>query len=170
MLQKKMMIFLVAFLVTGLFSMPPVDAAQSPYPRQPISLIVPYAAGAGTDMNARVIGKYGTKYLGVPVVVINKPGAAGGVGYTQLAMAKPDGYTIGYTNLPNMIQLILEGSVKFKAEDFKPIIGQVKETKVIAVSQKSPFKTVEELVDYAKKNPGSCWGPPTDLAATTRVS
>jgi tripartite-type tricarboxylate transporter receptor subunit TctC len=152
MFEKRMLVFLVALLLAGPFSAPPADAAQ--YPRQPITLIVPFVAGAGTDTNARIISKYAPKFLGVPVVVLNRPGAAGAIGYTQLAQAKPDGYTIGYTNLPNMIQLVVDGNVKFKIEDFKPIIGQVKESKVITVIQKSPFKTIEELVEFAKQNPG----------------
>ena len=152
MLRKIMMVILVVSMVAGSVSVLWAGAPQ--YPRQAITLIVPYAAGAGTDNNARVIGKYAVKYLGVPVTVINKPGAAGAVGYAQLATAKPDGYTIGYTNLPNMVQVVLEGIVKFRTEDFTPIIGQVKENKVITVAKKSPFKTIEELIQYAKQNPG----------------
>jgi tripartite-type tricarboxylate transporter receptor subunit TctC len=87
MLEKKAMVFLVALMVAGLGSTTPADAAQQ-YPRKPITLIVPYVAGSGTDTNARVIAKYSTKYLGVTVVVVNKPGAAGALGYTQLAQAK----------------------------------------------------------------------------------
>ena len=70
-----------------------------------------------------------------------------------MATSKPDGYTIGYTNLPNLVQVILEGVVKLRIEDFIPIIGQVKENKVIAVAKKSPFKTIDELIQYAKQNP-----------------
>lgn len=150
--RKMMMVVLVASIVAGSLSVLWAGAPQ--YPKQAVTLIVPYAAGAGTDNNARVIGKYAVKYLGVPVTVVNKPGAAGAVGYAQLATAKPDGYTIGYTNLPNLVQVVQEGVVKFKLEDFTPIIGQVKENKVIAVAKKSPFKTIEELIQYAKQNPG----------------
>ena len=152
MLRKIMMVILVVLTVGASVSVLWAGAPQ--YPKQAINLIVPYAAGAGTDTNARVIGKYAVKYLGVPVTVINKPGAAGAVGYDQLATAKPDGYTIGYTNLPNMVQVVLEGIVKFRIEDFSPIVGQVKENKVITVAKKSPFKTIEELIKYARQNPG----------------
>lgn len=128
------------------------------YPAKPISIIVPYAPGGGTDANARIIEKYAPKYLGQPVAIINKPGAGGAVGYTELSKAKPDGYTIGYTNLPNMVQLVVEGKVHFKIDDFEPIAGQVKENKLIAVSAKSPFKTIEDLIAYAKANPSKLNG------------
>ena len=133
-------------------------AMAGSYPEKPISIIVPYAPGGSTDVNARIIEKYAPGYLGVPIAIINKPGAGGAVGYTELATSKPDGYTIGYTNLPNMVQLVLEGNVHFKIEDFEPIAGQVKENKLIAVSMKSPFKTIEDLVEYAKANPGKLNG------------
>ena len=78
MLRKILMVFLVVSMVAGSVSV--LVAAAPQYPKQAITLIVPYAAGAGTDNNARVIGKYAVKYLGVPVTVMNKPGAAGAVG------------------------------------------------------------------------------------------
>lgn len=153
MCKKFGMLVLAGFMILGLIAV--CGAENSPYPAGPISIIVPYAAGSATDVNARVIEKFAAKYLGVPVAIINKPGAGGAVGYTELANAKPDGYTIGYTNLPNMVQLALAGNVQFKIEDFTPIIGQVKENKIIAVTTKSKFNSIDELVDYAKKNPES---------------
>jgi tripartite-type tricarboxylate transporter receptor subunit TctC len=156
MVKKSVMVILSVVIFAGITWITP--AISGGYPEKPISIIVPYKPGGGTDSNARVIEKYAKKYLGVPAAIINKPGAAGAVGYTELSTSKPDGYTIGYTNLPNMIKLVLDGNVHFKLEDFEPIIGQVKEKKLIAVTSKSRFKTIEDLVEYAKDNAGKLNG------------
>ena len=158
--QIGIVLFVTLFFL-GSFGASGVQAG--PYPEKPISIIVPYGPGGSTDANARIIEKYASKYLGTPVAIINKPGAGGAVGYTELASSKPDGYTIGYTNLPNMVKLVLQGNVHFKLEDFEPVIGQVKENKLIAVPVKSPYKTIEDLIKDAKANPdklnGATSGP-----------
>src|SRR6478609_8827509 len=77
--------------------------ASAAYPETPIKMIVAYAAGGGTDITARLLAQYTQKHLGgdASIVVINRPGAGGGIGFTELTNAKPDGYTIGFINTPN---------------------------------------------------------------------
>ena len=84
--------------------------ARAGYPEQPIKMIVAYAAGGGTDIIARVMAPYIGKYLGsgASIVVVNRAGAGGGIGFAELANAQPDGYTIGFINTPNVLTIPIE--------------------------------------------------------------
>jgi tripartite-type tricarboxylate transporter receptor subunit TctC len=137
---------LISFLCSGI-------AAGGSYPEKAIKIIVPYKPGGGTDINARVIDKFAKKFLGVPIAIINKPGSGGAIAFTELFKAKPDGYTIGYTNLPGYIMLAMDSQVAFSAHSYEPIAGQVYAPKFLVVKKDSEFKTVDQLIEYAKKNP-----------------
>ncbi|ATW28266.1 hypothetical protein DCMF_00520 [Candidatus Formimonas warabiya] len=133
----------------------PAEPEKISYPEKPIDFIVPFAAGGGTDLNARVIEKLAEKYLGQPVVIVNKEGAGGQVGYELIAQAKPDGYTIGYLNLPGAIQIAADRETKYDPlNSYEPIIMQVLEPKLVAVRKEAPWQTMQEYIDYAKANPG----------------
>src|SRR5437763_5227229 len=82
-------------------------SAHAAYPEQPIKMIVAYAPGGGTDIIARVIAPFIEKYLGkgAQIVVSNRGGAGGGIGFAELAKAPPDGYTIGFLNTPNVLTI-----------------------------------------------------------------
>lgn len=129
-----------------------VEAAN--YPNKPITMIVSYAAGGGTDVAARTVAKYAEKYLGQSIVVENRTGAGGQIGFTALARARADGYTIGLINVPaiNLIAATRPG-VTYKMSDFEPIANVVLDPMVLAVKADSQFKTMSDLVDYARKNP-----------------
>jgi tripartite-type tricarboxylate transporter receptor subunit TctC len=125
------------------------------YPSKPIVLIVPYSPGGGTDVAARVIAKYVEPYLGQPIVVENKAGAGGQVGWSALAKAKPDGYTIGFVNSPSILLVkALREDVPFNITDFVPIANIQLDPAVIVVHPDSPLKTMKDFIDYAKKSPG----------------
>ena len=96
------------------------------YPNRPITLQVPYPAGASTDVGARIVAAIAEKDFGKPVIVINKAGAGGQIGWTELAHSKPDGYYLGMINLPHLPSAILDPERKatFKGEDIVPIISQ----------------------------------------------
>ncbi|HSR13524.1 MAG TPA: tripartite tricarboxylate transporter substrate-binding protein, partial [Thermodesulfobacteriota bacterium] len=89
------------------------------YPNKPITLQVPYPAGGSTDVGARIAAAFAEKELGKPIVVVNKAGAGGQIGWTELARQKPDGYYLGYINLPHLPSAILDPERKatFKGED-----------------------------------------------------
>jgi tripartite-type tricarboxylate transporter receptor subunit TctC len=125
------------------------------FPKKPINLIVSFAAGGGTDLGARVLATYVEEDLGVPVNIINKPGGGGWVGWTELANAKPDGYTIGYLNTPNLITGYMNPALERKQDidSFAPIANHITDGGVIAVkADDDRFKTIEDLIEYAKKN------------------
>jgi tripartite-type tricarboxylate transporter receptor subunit TctC len=135
------------------------------FPDKPIQLMVAFPAGGSTDVAARIVAAIAEKALGQSIVVVNKGGAGGQIGWTELVRQKPDGYYIGFINLPATNTVILDPERKaiFTEKDFTPIINQVLDPGVIWVRADSPYKTVQDLIDAAKKSPG------TIRAATTGI-
>lgn len=123
-------------------------------PAENVTMIVAYKAGSGTDNTARVLSQYATEYIGKTVVIENQEGGSGSIGWTALAQADPDGYTLGFVNLPTLCSNIVEELGDYTMEDFVPICNHVNETAMVLVAANSPFNTLEELVTYAKDHPG----------------
>ena len=96
----------MVLLVWGVFVLP-VWAQAAGYADKPIDVIVAYAPGGGTDVGARVLAKMAKKYIPQPLVVVNKPGAGGEIGFTALVQATPDGYAMGFINPPPTVMLPL---------------------------------------------------------------
>ena len=132
------------------------SAYAADYPTKPITLQVPYPAGASSYVGARIVAAMAEKQIGQPIVVVNKAGAGGQVGWTELARQKPDGYYLGGINLPHLLTAILDPERKatFKAEDIVPIISQALDPTTISVRPDSPWKTLKDLIEDAKKKPG----------------
>ena len=141
------------FLVAALLVLPAYGAAAD-YPAKPIDVIVAYAAGGGTDVGARILAKVAKKYISQPLVIVNKPGAGGELGFTALAQAKPDGYTIGFINPPTIVLLPLQRKVAYQMSDFKYIINVMEDIGCLCVRAESRYKTVGDLVKDAKAKPG----------------
>lgn len=124
---------------------------------RPITHIVAYPPGGGTDVTARLLAPMLEKELGVPVQVVNKPGAGGQVGFTELVRSKPDGYTIGNLILPTVITTYLnpERKAVFSRKSFELLALQDNDPGIIAVKTDGPYKTLKDLIDAAKAKPGS---------------
>jgi len=131
------------------------DPARAQYPERNLVLIVPYAAGGGTDVTARLLGKDLETVLGKPVVVENRSGGGGWIGWGGLAAAAPDGYTIGYLNVPSMYAGYLDRQYNRKEtlDSFTPLMNHVIDYNVWTVKADSPFKTVKDVIEAAKKAP-----------------
>ncbi|MBO4317117.1 MAG: tripartite tricarboxylate transporter substrate binding protein [Mailhella sp.] len=130
--------------------------AFAAYPEKSVTLIVPYGAGGGTDVTARMLAVDLEKQLGKSVVVENLGGGAGWIGWGKLAASKPDGYTIGYINVPNIYAGYLNPKMK-RAESlnsFTLISNHVTDPCVWVVSAQSPYKSLKELIEAAQKAPG----------------
>jgi putative tricarboxylic transport membrane protein len=134
-----------------------IGAAHAQYPERGLILIVPYGAGGGTDITARLLAKDIEPALGKPVTVENRAGGGGWVGWGALAAARPDGYTLGYLNVPSMYAGYLDPQVgrKETLESFTPLMNHVIDYNVWAVKADSPFKTVKDVIDAAKRSPES---------------
>jgi len=132
-------------------------SAQAAYPERPITLIVPFPPGGGTDLSARLIMPYIEKYLGndAKIVVINKGGAGGDIGAAEIAKSKPDGYTIGFMNVPNTLMKSHERPTSWTLASFLPIANLVYDPAVFAVLPKGKYQTLAALAADAKKQPGA---------------
>lgn len=146
-------LLLFAFSLFGL--MPATSAAA--YPERPINLIIAFAPGGGTDIVARAMAPYIEKYLGdgARIVVYNRPGAGGAIGFGAIASAAPDGYTIGFLNTANLLAIPIERKAAFTWESFDLLGNIVDDPTSFVVHADSPYKTVADLVAYAKANPGA---------------
>jgi len=121
------------------------------YPAKPIELIVPFGAGGGTDVLARVFAEAAKKHVSQPIIVLNKPGASGGIGLSEVVAARPDGYKIAMITV-EMAIIPHMGIAKFSPEnDFTPIVRLNADPVVLTVRAESPWKTIEEIVDAATK-------------------
>ncbi|MGI9521312.1 MAG: Bug family tripartite tricarboxylate transporter substrate binding protein [Hyphomicrobiaceae bacterium] len=124
------------------------------YPSKDITLIVPYKPGGGSDGQARRLQAGLEKNLGVKIRIIYKTGGGGAIGFNELYRSKADGYTISNVVVPNIIVTSQGKDVGYKPDEFSYIGMTERSVGALAVSKESPFKSLKDLVDYAKKNPG----------------
>jgi tripartite-type tricarboxylate transporter receptor subunit TctC len=131
-------------------------AVAQPYPSRPITIVVPFAAGSGTDSITRIIGQHLSVALGQSVVVENKVGASGVLAATYVARAAPDGYTLLMaTNSTHSANPYLFKNLSYDpVKDFAPVARAGSYVFMLVVNKDIPAKTLGELVAYAKANPG----------------
>ncbi len=148
-----MLLIMRALLVAAVSAVPAAGWAQS-YPTRSIEMIVPFPAGANSDLAARPLADALSKALGQPVVVANKDGAAGVIGTSAVAAAQPDGYTLGFSAMGVVTaQPHLRDGLRYSAASFD-YICQVTDVIVVAsVSNESPHKSFKDLVAYIRANP-----------------
>jgi tripartite-type tricarboxylate transporter receptor subunit TctC len=131
----------------------PLTAAAQNYPSRPITLIVPWGAGGGTDATARIIGSLLEKELGQPVTVVNRTGGSGVVGHAAIASAPPDGYTIGMATV-EISMMHWQGLTDLNGASYTPIGLVNADPAGIEVRADAPYKTVQDLLAAIKANPG----------------
>jgi tripartite-type tricarboxylate transporter receptor subunit TctC len=145
---------LLASALLGLLSVvSALPAAAQNYPARPITLIVPWGAGGGTDATARIIGSLMEKDLGQPVTVVNRTGGSGVVGHAAIASAQPDGYTIGLATV-EIGMMHWQGLTELTSASYTPIGLVNADPAGVQVRADSPYKTVNELLAAIKANPG----------------
>lgn len=143
-----------------------VGAASAEYPERPISLTVAYGAGGATDFQARIVTMMAAKedkkgdpvYLNSqPMVILNRPGAGGQVGWNRFVQrAKSDGYELAAYNVPHFIaqSIVFPRKVKYNIDNLEPVANWGADPAVLIVNKDSPFNSVQDVIDYAKANPG----------------
>lgn len=138
----------------------PASAAMA-YPDKPVTLIVPFPPGGTTDIAARAMGNAMQEHLGQTIVIENRPGAGGNLGMDVLSRAKPDGYTIamGTIGTQSINQFLYQDMPFDPAKDFDPIALVMTAPNVISVKADSPYKTLADVIEAAKKQPLS-YGTP----------
>jgi len=152
------------FIVSG-------GTVYAAYPERPITLLVGFAPGGSLDLSARALAASVEKILGQPVVIENKTGGTGTVALAALLSQKPDGYTLCATPSSVLIRVSQMQQVPFKPlKSFKSIIGYTAPQLGIAVKSNAPWKTLKDLVNDARKNPGKIKYATTGVGSTTHAA
>ncbi len=137
------------FIVWSALSM-----AQDVFPSKSINVVVGWAPGCSTDLGVRIVAGQVSNELGVSLILLNKPGAGGMVGSELVRQSKPDGYTLFGASIGIITIPILDPKCPYIIDDFDPICLHDKQFNLIAVRSESPFKTIKEVIDFAKSKPG----------------
>lgn len=148
--MKKLLKTLLSVALAFTVAAPAIAA----YPDKPVNMIIAFTAGGSSDVQARIMQKYWNRYAPQPWVFIYKTGAGGIIGFTEIANAKKDGYTIGGLNTPHIILQSLAQNAQFDPlTSYDYLCQVVNDPQVIAVRKDSPYKSVEELLAAAKADP-----------------
>lgn len=142
----------VVLLVSGCGKKETVSEVK--YPTKPINLIIAFTAGGSSDVQARIVDKYWKEEFGQNLAFQFKVGAGGQVGFTEIAKATPDGYTIGGVNVPHIVLQALSPQATFSKDDFIMLAQVVNDPLVVAVRKESPIKTLDQLLAEAKAKDG----------------
>ena len=150
-------LYLLMFLAPHAASAQP---AAGRYPDKPVRLVVPFAAGASTDIVARLLGQKLSEAWGQQFITDNRPGAAGGIGAETVARATPDGYTVMITNPgPSLNNILLKSKPAYTFADFAPVIYIGSAPVIVVANPRFAPNDMKELIAYAKANPGKAtWG------------
>lgn len=140
----------------GLAGLLPASRAQdTPYPEQPVRIIVGFAPGGGVDLLARALAKKLGERLGQPFIVDNRAGAGSTIGSNAVAKARPDGYTLLFNSIAHSINQGLYPSLPYDTlKDLTAVSPVATAPNAISAHPGAPFKTLPEMLDYARKNPG----------------
>lgn len=143
--------------VTGCSTSKEKEAGPSTakYPTKDITTILAFSAGGSSDVQARIVEKYFKEEFGASMIITYKTGAGGETGFTEIAKANPDGYTIGGLNVPHIVLQPLARETGFTIDSFAYIGQVVNDPQVIAVMKDSKYNTLQELIEDAKANPGN---------------
>jgi tripartite-type tricarboxylate transporter receptor subunit TctC len=153
MIAKGLLLFPIAAIGLALAA---CSALAQTYPDKPIRIVVPSAPGGPTDLPARLASQILPPRLGQPVVVENRPGAAGALGARSVAGAAPDGYLLlaGNTSVFAVLPSVSAGAGYDPTRDFAAVAKVSESYQILVVHPSSPWKTIREFVDHAKTNPG----------------
>lgn len=151
-MKKNLSLLLV---VLGLMALNSLAVSAGEFPEKEISFLVGFAPGGSTDTTVRVVSAASSKMLGQPVVVINKPGAGGALALSTLATSTADGYTVGNFNISAPMGNVIKSTDPFNVlSDFAPICNLTSFPNIVVVPADSPFKTLDEMLQAARKKPG----------------
>jgi tripartite-type tricarboxylate transporter receptor subunit TctC len=154
-MKRIVSLFLVSLvLISTIFASGAEEKQTAAYPNKTIQMVVPYGAGGGADISIRLLTKYLEKELGQKFVVQNVSGGSGTIGFTQLANAKPDGYTLGYFSSTQSNDSLLFEGITYGDTSFTPISLFASDPHIVIASKASGITTMQDLIDAAKKNPG----------------
>lgn len=164
------MIRLLTILIALVLPLTAARAADT-YPNRPIRLILPFAAGGGTDAVARILAQQVSKQMGVAVVVENRAGANGNIGAETVARSAPDGYTLLYNTSFIVTNPWLYKALAYDAQkDFAPVLLTARVPLMLVVNPSVPAKTLAEFVAYAKARPGQLSYASSGIGGSTHLA
>ena len=142
-------------MVLGSMLLAGAGFAAEKYPSRPITFVVPLGPGGMTDVTGRLLAEKFKAELGQPVLVVNKPGANGAIGLKYAQSQKADGYTVIVSILTdNFVSPYFQGVDPFQLKDFSFVASYMPQERVLFTTPDKPYKSFQEFLDYAKKNPG----------------
>jgi tripartite-type tricarboxylate transporter receptor subunit TctC len=150
---KKVSLLILSTLLVG--SVAIQSAFGKEYPTKPVEFFCPYSPGGIADLAVRLVAEIGSKYLGQPIIAVNKTGAGGSIAAADVISSKPDGYKIVLLTNLFFATTTKTQKIPFDPNDLIPITNIMASIEGIMVRGDSPWKTLAELLDYAKKNPGT---------------
>ena len=146
-----------------------VAQAGQPYPTKPITVYIPLGAGDTSDIFIRTIAPYMEKYLGQPLVLVNKPGSGGATAISALQTAKPDGYTMSWANLPTLVILPQMRKLVYDPKAFSYIATPMEFEYILFVKKDSPYNSLKDMVEAARKKPDSLLYSTPGLGSTNHL-
>jgi tripartite-type tricarboxylate transporter receptor subunit TctC len=151
-IMRRHVIYLMALAVVFSFSIP-AEAAET-YPSKPVEVIIPYDAGGAMDITARILAEHAKKYLGQPLVAVNRSAGGGAVGFSTTAQARPDGYTIAIISTPAILHEFMIKGTTYTYKSFAPITQVAFESPYLVVQKGGAFdRPLGEFIEYVRKNP-----------------
>jgi tripartite-type tricarboxylate transporter receptor subunit TctC len=158
-MSNRLLILILAVVLNGTLLVQ--TATGKEFPEKPIEIICPYTPGGSMDIMSRLVADIAPKYLGQPLLVVNKPGAAGSIAAADVISSKPDGYKLITLTSFFLAATVKTQKVPFNPDDLVPIANLMEFKFGMIVKGDSPWKTLGDLLDYARKNPGQLrWGHP----------
>ena len=152
--QRLRMAAAAAFILAGGWVCAPQANAEESFPSKPVTVVVPWAPGGGVDVTTRFFASKGEKYLKVPVIVENKPGASGVIGISAVNKAAPDGYTLVATTQGGFTMSQWVNNIDYAPEAFEPVLVQGETVMFLVAGPKAPATDFEGMVNYIRENPG----------------
>ncbi|NDH51101.1 MAG: tripartite tricarboxylate transporter substrate binding protein [Betaproteobacteria bacterium] len=146
-----------------------LSAHAQDFPTKPIELNVLFPAGSSADVVARILADGMSRQLGQPVVIMNRPGAGGAIGYKHVHSQKPDGYSLVF-NSNSISSVYYAGQVPFTYKAFEPVARVTVELPVLAVRAEAPWNNLKEMIEFGRKNPGAIRVGNSGLGSHTHIS
>lgn len=151
-LLLRVLVLFISILASGLAFFTR-EAESASYPTKPVTFIVPFPPGGRTDLTARIVTQHLEKHLGKPTVVVNKAGSGGVFGAKEVSRARPDGYTLGFFSTA-VVTAQYTVPTPTDLRDYEVVVVVNVDPAALAVKEDTAWKTLADLVDYGKKNPG----------------
>lgn len=165
-MRFKATVLAVAVCILGILAIPALGADN--FPNRPVTYIIGWATGGGSDLVSRVLCAEAEKHLGQPIVIVNKPGGSGAKAYVEISQAKPDGYTIGNTTGTISTHKFM-GVIPIGQEAFEVVITFNSDPGGLWVKKDAPWKTLKEFVEDARKRPDTITVAASNPGSITRL-